>query len=149
MCPALQDGLGKNSTLERLELNNVKLAEAGATNFSFHFAVIKAARPNKTQKTLFLHHYGSSEMTDDEVRNLTSLLKQNYGLENLPGLESGERMGDLCSVLQLNGVGRGYLHDDGSSVMKCVDVLSAVRDDLNCVFLHLLENPSLCNRDSN
>jgi hypothetical protein len=58
-------------------------------------------------------------------------------------------MGDLCSVLQLNGVGRGYLHDDGSSVMKCVDVLSAVRDDLNCVFLHLLENPSLCNRDSN
>jgi hypothetical protein len=97
MCPALQDGLGKNSTLERLELNNVKLAEAGATNFSFHFAVIKAVRPNKTLKTLFLHHYGSSEMTDDEVRNLTSLVKQNYyyGLESLPGIESGERMRNL------------------------------------------------------
>jgi hypothetical protein len=87
-------------------------------------------------------------MTGDEVNNLTSLVKQNYGLESLPRIDSGERMGDLRAIFQLNAAGRGYLNEDGSSIVKGVDVLSAVSDDLNCVFLHLLENPSLCNRDT-
>jgi hypothetical protein len=56
-------------------------------------------------------------------------------------------MEDLRSILRLNGAGRGYLLDGhGFFVSKGVDVLSAVNDDLNCVFLHLLENPSLCDR---
>jgi hypothetical protein len=87
-------------------------------------------------------------MTDDEVKNLTSLVKQNYGLESLPGIDSGERMGDVRAILQLNVAGRRYLNDDGSSIVKGVDVLSAVSDDLNFIFLHLSENPSLCNRDA-
>jgi hypothetical protein len=87
-------------------------------------------------------------MTDDEAKNLTSLVKQNYGLESLEIISSGERLGDVRSILRLNGAGRRYLNDDGSTIVKGVDVLSAVSDDLNCVFLHLLENPSLCNRDA-
>jgi hypothetical protein len=31
-------------------------------------------------------------------------------------------------------------------ISKGVDVLSAVSDDMDCVFLHLLENPGLCDR---
>jgi hypothetical protein len=54
LCPALQDGLGKNLTLERLELYNLTMAEADATALSFYFAVIKAVQPNKTMKTLYL-----------------------------------------------------------------------------------------------
>jgi hypothetical protein len=41
---------------------------------------------------------------------------------------------------------RRYLIKDGSSISKGVKVLSAVNDDINCVFMHLLENPGLCNR---
>jgi hypothetical protein len=59
LCPALQHGLGKNSTLERLELKYVNLAEAGVSAFSFYFAVIEAVRPNKTLKTLCLWNHTS------------------------------------------------------------------------------------------
>jgi hypothetical protein len=88
------------------------------------------------------------KLTDDEVKHLTSVVKKNYGLESLSDLDSSDvRMGDLRSILRLNGAGRGYLLDGyGSLVSKGVGVLSAVSDDVNCVFLHLLENPSLCNR---
>jgi hypothetical protein len=139
-CPAMQDGLGKNSTLERLDLENVNMAEAGVSIFSFFLGVVKAVQSNKTLKTLYLY-YESPQMSDDEAKDTTTLVKQNYGLESLPGIDSGERMGDfLRAILQLNRAGRKYLNDDGSSIVKGVDVLSDVSDDLNCIFLHLLEN---------
>jgi Ran GTPase-activating protein (RanGAP) involved in mRNA processing and transport len=96
LCSALQDGLGKNSTLERLELRNVNLAEAGVTVLSLYFAIIKAVQANKTLKALYLC-YESTQMTDDEVKEMTSLVKQNYGLESLP---------------------RWYLNDDGLQSSK-------------------------------
>jgi hypothetical protein len=46
----------------------------------------------------------------------------------------------------LNRAGRRYLIEDGSSISKGVDVLSAVSDEIDCVFFHLLENPGLCDR---
>jgi hypothetical protein len=147
LCPALQDGLRENSTLERLELRDVTMAKAGVTALSFYFAVIKAVQPNTTLKTLGLC-YSIPQMSDDKVKNLTSLIQQNYGLESLPVIKFGERMGDMRAILRLNGARRRYLNDDGSSIVKGVDVLSAVSDDLNCILLHLLENPSLCNRDT-
>jgi hypothetical protein len=33
-----------------------------------------------------------------------------------------------------------------SSISKGVEVLSRVNDDINCLFLHLWENPRLCGR---
>jgi hypothetical protein len=48
--------------------------------------------------------------------------------------------------LRLNNAGRRYLIEDGASISKGVDVLSAVNDEIDCVFLHLLENPGLCDR---
>jgi hypothetical protein len=50
--------------------------------------------------------------------------------------------------LQLNAAGRRYLVQDGSSISKGVDVLSGVSNDINSVFLHLLENPRLCDRSA-
>jgi hypothetical protein len=69
-------------------------------------------------------------------------------LERLPFLHASDvRMGDLRSLLRLNGAGRGYLLGGRRYVVsKGVGGLSTVSDDLNCIFLHLLENPSLCNR---
>jgi hypothetical protein len=37
-------------------------------------------------------------------------------------------------------------NDTGSSISKGDDVLSAVSDEIDYVFLHLLENSSLCDR---
>jgi hypothetical protein len=54
--------------------------------------------------------------------------------------------GTVKAILRLNAAGRRYLIKDGSSISKGVDVLSAVSDEIDCVFLHLLENPNLCDR---
>jgi hypothetical protein len=75
---------------------------------------------------------------------MTLLLKKNYALESLPDVILGGPAGDIGAILRLNGAGRRYLVEDGSSVSKGVQVLSRVNDDINCVFLHLLENPRLC-----
>jgi hypothetical protein len=57
LCPALQDGLGNNSTLERLNLNIVNLADAGVAVLSLYFAIIKAVQANKTLKSLWLCNF--------------------------------------------------------------------------------------------
>jgi hypothetical protein len=142
LCSALQDGLGKNSTLEKLELADVNLAGADVTEFSFYSVVIKAVQPNTLKTLRISNRTPESTRTYDEVKNLTSLVKQNYGLESLPGIDTGERMRDLRAILKLNRAGRRCMSEDGSSIAKGVDLLSAVSDDLDCVFLHLLENPT-------
>jgi hypothetical protein len=63
-------------------------------------------------------------------------------------LKFNSRIKDLHAILRLNKAGRLYLIQDGSSIPKGVKVLSAVSNDINCLFLHLLENPSLCNRSA-
>jgi hypothetical protein len=85
-------------------------------------------------------------LTDDKVNELVSILRKNYGLERLLPEISCADDGTLKAILRLNRAGRRYLIEDGSSISKGVDVLSAVIDDIDCVFLHLLENPGLCNR---
>jgi hypothetical protein len=52
------------------------------------------------------------------------------------------------AILQLNKAGRRYLIEDGSSISKGVKLLSAVSNNINCVLLHLLENPRLCDRSA-
>jgi hypothetical protein len=143
--PALRHGLGKNSTLEILELIHI----AHITQPSFRIRAVEALQLNKTIKTLCIN-YGTQKLTDDDAKHLTSVVKKNYRLNSLPGLDSSDdRTKDLRSILRLNEAGRGYLPDGhGSVVSRGVDVLSAVSDDINCVFLHMLENPSLCNRNA-
>jgi hypothetical protein len=143
--PALHEGLGKNSSLEILELIHV----AHVTQPLFRITAVEALQLNKTLQVLNLCHSTTTpKMTDDEVKHLTSVFKKNYGLESLWCFHSrDDRLGDLRSILRLNRAGRRYLSDGhGSVISEGVGVLSAVSDDLNCVFLHLLENPSLCNR---
>jgi hypothetical protein len=89
-------------------------------------------------------------LTDDEVNILVPILMKNYGLEHfVPDISCADDRTvnrTVKAILRLNSVGRRYLIEDGTSISKGVDVLSAVSDDINCVFLHLLENPRLCNR---
>jgi hypothetical protein len=76
---------------------------------------------------------------------VVSLVKKNYALIKLGAdfIEHDET-GELGSILRLNQAGRRYLIDDAGSIAKGVEVLIDVRDDLGCLFYHLLENPMLC-----
>ena len=47
----------------------------------------------------------------------------------------------LQSLLKLNKAGRGYLERDPTNAAKAVAVLGQVSDDLDCVFIHMCENP--------
>jgi hypothetical protein len=69
-------------------------------------------------------------------------------LESLPGINLKKRTSDVDAILRLNGAGRRYLIQDGSSISKGVEVLSRVNDDINCLLLHLSENPRLCDRSA-
>jgi hypothetical protein len=71
--------------------------------------------------------------------------ERNYGLEEF---RDSTWRGDIRSIFELNRAGRRYLVQDGSSISKGVDVLSRVNDNINSVFLHLLENPRLCDRSA-
>jgi hypothetical protein len=110
-------------------------------------ALISALQLNTTLKTLGFQSscFANIHFTDDEVNQLVSVLLKNYGLECLvPDIRVND--GRVKAILRLNGAGRQYLIKDGSSRKKGVDVLSAVSNYIDCVFLHLLENPSLCDR---
>jgi hypothetical protein len=130
--------LQDNATLESLSILS--------QNFSTiedYFVLVTALQHNATLKSLDLRGPGKHKLTNDAEKQMAALLKKNYALEKLPGFDL---QGDVGAVLRLNEAGRRYLIEDGSSISKGVEVLSNVKNDLNCVFLHLLENPRLCDR---
>jgi hypothetical protein len=83
-----------------------------------------------------------TRLTDYEDKEMAAFLKKNYAMERIPEIDTG----DVGAILRLNEAGRRYLIQDGSSISKGVVVLGRVNNDINCVFLHLLENPRLCDR---
>jgi hypothetical protein len=111
-----------------------------------YVALITALLHNTTLKSIhFQDDIDSLCLTGDEDKQMAVLLQKNYALETLPDIIQG---GDVRALLRLNRAGRRYLVEDGSSISKGVEVLSAVSNVINCVFLHLLENPRLCDRSA-
>jgi hypothetical protein len=141
--------LQENTSLETLSIVNSKFPFV--SRGEQYFAFIPALQHNKTLKTLTLNKNRISLLNDnwdknkDKDKKMASLLKKNYALERLPSIGL---VGDVGAILRLNEAGRRYLIEDGSSISKGVDVLSRVNNDINCVFLHLLENPRLCDRSA-
>jgi hypothetical protein len=143
----------ENPFLESLTIetgNNIKFVEL--------LELISALQRDTTLKTLGFQSvdeyfryplfFTDDELffTDDEVSQLVPILMKNYGLERLvPDIPCADDR-TVKAILRLNGAGRRYLIKDGASISKGVEVLSAVSDEIDCVFLHLLENPGLCNR---
>jgi hypothetical protein len=129
--------LQENATLECISFESWN-----ASTIEDYFVLLTALRHNTTLKSLNLKRK-FQVLTNDEDKQMAALLKKNYALEKLPGFNM---QGDVGAILRLNEVGRRYLIEDGSSISKGVEVLSNVHDDMDCVFLHLLENPRLCDR---
>jgi hypothetical protein len=111
-----------------------------------YFAVLSLLKCNYTLKTIHLSCSLEFEDGDGgEAEQLVSAVKKTYGLESLGGwIET--RLPTVGAVLRLNRAGRRYLVQDAASATKGCALLSAVSDDLECLYLHLLENPSLCER---
>jgi hypothetical protein len=110
-----------------------------------YLVVVAAIHPNTTLKRFKLRN-APLYLDEHKSKDLISVIKKNYGLEEIQDLQSDS--GDIRSIFDLNRAGRRYLVQDGSSISKGVAVLSRVNDDINSVFLHLLENPRLCDRSA-
>jgi hypothetical protein len=113
-----------------------------------YIALVAALQHNTTLKTMQFYKYAGHQLTEDEAKQMALLLKKNYAFQRLPDISPHSDAGDLGAILRLNEAGRRYLVQDGSSISKGVEVLSRVKNDVNCVFLHLLENPTLCDRSA-
>ena len=50
-------------------------------------------------------------------------------------------------ISRLNQAGRDYMKSDRCNVVKGVDVLGKVSDNLDCLFFHLCASPVLCIRE--
>jgi hypothetical protein len=136
--------LEENHCLEDLTI----VATDWHITFQELLALVSALKCNTTLKILCFQRpfFESDYLSIDEVKQLVSILSKNYGLEDLRSESSCVDDETVKAILRLNRAGRRYLIEDGSSVSKGVDVLSAVNDDIDCVFFHLLENPGLCSR---
>jgi hypothetical protein len=133
-------------------LESLTIRSRSGCKFEEWFALVSALQRNTMLKTLCNQSYRSEDIkntvdyTIDEANEFVPILMKNYGLERLvPDFACADDR-TIKAILRLNGAGRRYLIQDGSSFSKGVEVLSAVKDDINCVFLHLLENLGLCNR---
>jgi hypothetical protein len=137
-------GVLENTFLESLTIRSYD----SGVKFEELLALVSALQLSTTLKILGFQNYCVEHIyfTVDEVNQLVSILMKNYGLERLvPEIPCADD-GTVKAILRLNRAGRRYLIKVGSSVSKGVDVLSAVSDEIDCVFLHLLESPSLCDR---
>jgi hypothetical protein len=133
--------LCENESLETLEM----ITRSEYAGLKDYLKCVEAIQSNTTLKKLQLHEE-DCYVDLDEFKDLIPVLKKNYGLEDFPRLDLGA--GDIRCILDLNRAGRRYLVQDGSSISKGVAVLSRVNDDTNSIFLHLLENPRLCDRSA-
>jgi hypothetical protein len=137
--------LQENASLERLSIEAIY---GGIYRIEIKelFVLVTALQHNTALKSLTFNRSRTIQLKGDQRKQMASLLKKNYALESLPDINhQGE---DMSAILRLNEAGRRYLVQDGSSISKGVEVLSKVNDDINCVFLHLLDNPRLCDRSA-
>jgi hypothetical protein len=139
---AIAGTLQENASLEILSILCCRRFKIKAEEY---FVFASALQHNTKLKYLNLEDTEILRFTHDEDNQMAALLKKNYALEILPFISQG---GDVAAILRLNAAGRRYLVQDGSSISKGVAVLGAVSKEMNCVFLHLLENPRLCVRSA-
>jgi hypothetical protein len=131
---------------ENVSLSSLTIRSFDALKAEEYVAHITTLQQNTTLKSIIFQHDGDLlHLTGDEDKQMAVMLQKNYALERLPDFN---QEGDVGAILRLNAAGRRYLVEDGSSISKGVEVLSAVSNEINCVFLHLLENPRLCDRSA-
>jgi hypothetical protein len=132
-CLAILTALRGDSSLETLEI----YGDHGIARTTYLTALEIV---QKLCLSLVLNSFG-----EEEMQRVVSLVKKNFSLALLDEyVSAGDETAELGTILRLNRAGRCYLIDDAGSIAKGIKVLIDVRDDLNCLFYHLLENPMIC-----
>jgi hypothetical protein len=141
LCMETVSALAVNTSLEYL---NIKTNGKESISSVDYLAALAALWPNKTLKTLRLRPNLDS-FDSDQVKELLSLVRKNYGLESLDdGIP--DPTGEVGCILRLNKAGRRYILRDPSSIPDSIGVFARVSNDVNCVLVHMLENPRLCDQ---
>jgi hypothetical protein len=89
----------------------------------------------------------SGNLSPRALAGLVDAINHNYTLKRLklrsiPQHRSCQKAINI--ITRLNAAGRQYTKIDPGNKIAGVDVLISVSDTLDCLFYHLVENPSLC-----
>jgi hypothetical protein len=71
--------------------------------------------PIRRSNPSILKDFGSLTLAHDEDKGMASLLKKNHSLESFQNIDLEKEARDVGAILRLNGAGRRYLIEDGSS----------------------------------
>jgi hypothetical protein len=98
--------LEDNISLEVLDIKNDGISPDN------YFSALESLQTNTTLKTLRLCPKLDS-ISDAEMHRFISLVKKNFGLENLDErLSAHDKTGEIGTILRLNQAGRHYLIED-------------------------------------
>ena len=129
-------GLKENDTIEEIDMpsssNEPKLELAGLSG-------------QKGLKRLRIGKCFAFNMDSMHDESILDSYRKNYFLEECDLEPWNPRpRNEAASILRLNKAGWRYLVENRSSRARGVAVLEAVIDDITCLYLHLQENPLLC-----
>ena len=84
---------------------------------------------------------------EEDGEEFLNIIRNNVTMEEFDWMsfERPRWMQEYRALLRLNRAGRKYILQDPTNHQENLFVLSVTRDDLNCLYLHLRENPSICN----
>ena len=144
----------------RVEL--VKVAATAVTTNLEHALVNLISRKDSALHELLIFCPAiPGGVSDHECPDLLEAIKSNFSIRNI-GLGSdcmhshslfehcpwsSDLRKNIASVLRLNHAGRNYIVADPYNKHKGFALLEETNDSLDCLFLHLKENPSLCQRE--
>jgi hypothetical protein len=98
-----------------------------------------------TNTTLTELSFTSHKLPEQAIVDLVAAARSNYGLEKIDVCVRDTNQKSLLRCIPcLNKAGRRYLIEDPTCKERGMQVMEEVKDDLDCLFLHLQENPLLC-----
>ena len=130
------------------------------TDYSFELmdlALATCVRQSKSLRRISLCSNGreSNSVASVLLPAFEEAMKDNYQIREVTLFSTMERddafdramVKNVKMFVRLNCAGRSYIATNVSDKHKGIKVLECVNDDLNCLLVHLRENPLLCQRD--
>ena len=143
---SLGKALSKNTSLEllRFHANFLEIPSGEILEFASYLA------KNNSIRYCSLSGFPVIPFSaEEDGEHFLNIMRSNVTMEefylNLSTRDTPRWLHEYRALLRLNRAGRRYVRQDPTNHLECVNVLDAARDDLDCLYLHLRENPSICN----
>ena len=135
-CDALVESLAVNHSIDRAVFANPR----GSQVLDAVETIKTLAQRNDTLKVIIVRG-GFAPLTETNKQEIQHSLGQNYTLEQI---HYEGRQEYFQAITGLNAAGREYLAEEPTNASKCIAVLAKVKNDLDCLYYHMRENPLLC-----